>query len=81
MAQYLGFLEDFNYELRHIAGTKNWVDPLSQRPDHEDGKGDNEDMIALPDKVFARTTDLTLLDQQIEEKQWEDLPKLNTWKE
>jgi hypothetical protein len=81
VARYLGFLEDFDYELRHIAGTKNWADPLSRRPDHDDGKGDNEDMVALPDKAFVRIIDLTILDQQIEKEQKEDLPKLNSWGE
>jgi hypothetical protein len=60
-------LADFNYELKHIAGTKNWADPLSRRPDHDDGKGDNENMIALPDEVFVRTLALTAFDQQIVE--------------
>jgi hypothetical protein len=68
VARYLGMLADFNYELKHIAGTRNWADPLSRRPDHDDGKGDNEDMIALPDEVFVRTLSLSAFDQRIVEK-------------
>ena len=31
VARYLGVLADFDYELHHIKGTKNWADPLSRR--------------------------------------------------
>jgi hypothetical protein len=81
VARYLGMLADFNYELKHIAGTKNWADPLSRRPDHDDGKGDNENMIALPDEVFVRTLALTAFDQQIVERQKDDEAMLGAWKE
>jgi hypothetical protein len=30
VAHYLSFLADFDYELKHIVGTKNWADPLSR---------------------------------------------------
>jgi hypothetical protein len=74
-------LADFNYKLKHIAGTKNWADPLSRRPDHNDGKGDNENMIALPNEVFVRTLALTAFDQQIVKRQKDDEAILGVWKE
>ena len=62
VARYLGVLADFDYELHHIKGTKNWADPLSRRPDHDDGKEDNEAMIALPAEVFARAASMNQVD-------------------
>jgi hypothetical protein len=42
VARYIGFLEDFNYQLRHIPGTRNRANALSRRPDHDDRSGDND---------------------------------------
>lgn len=53
VARYINFLEDFNYQLKHIPGAKNRADALSRRPDHDDGMGDNEHVVALPNAVFA----------------------------
>jgi hypothetical protein len=69
VARYLSFLADFDFELRHIAGTKNWADPLSRRPDHDDGKGDNEQMIALLEEVFARAVDITQIEEKVRRQQ------------
>jgi hypothetical protein len=76
VARYLALLANFNYELRHIAGTRNWANPLSRRPDHDDGKGDNEDVVALPNEAFVRTLNLSLLDQRIEKVQSEEEEKV-----
>jgi hypothetical protein len=53
VAGYLGILANFDYELHHIKGVKNWANPLSQCPDHDDGREDNDAIIALPKEVFT----------------------------
>ena len=53
VAWYINFLEDFNYQLKHIPGVKNRVDALSRRPDHNDEMGDNKHVDTLPNAVFA----------------------------
>jgi hypothetical protein len=54
VAQYINFLEDFHYQLNHIPGAHNQADALSQRPDHNDGSRDNDQIVALPDELFAK---------------------------
>ncbi len=54
VACYVNFLKDFNYQLKHIPSVKNWANALSQRPDHNDRTGDNEQVIALPNAVFCQ---------------------------
>jgi hypothetical protein len=41
VARYISFLEDFNYQLKHIPGTSNRANALLRRPDYNDGLGDN----------------------------------------
>ena len=72
-------MADFPLELRHIAGRKNRADPLSRRPDFDDGTKDNEDVVALPDKLFARVIEATALDQMVEEAQIEYHSLLQEW--
>jgi hypothetical protein len=73
-------LADFDYELHHIKGTKNWADPLSRRPDHDDGKGDNETLVALPTAVFARAANMNQLDETIHAQQKQYQVRLTEWK-
>ena len=40
------------------TGTQNRANPLSQRPDHNDGSRDNLNITVLPDQLFARVTDI-----------------------
>ncbi len=48
-------LSEYNFMLKHIAGTKNArVDALSRRSDYDMGEGDNEDVIVLPQEIFIR---------------------------
>ena len=63
MARYISFLEDFNYQLKHIPGVCNHADALSRRLDHDDGTDDNEQVTALPDDVFVRVVSMTTLDE------------------
>ena len=78
MARYLHTLADFDLELRHIPGPTNKADALSRRPDHDDGSQDNEEVVALPDSLFARAIAAGKEDRQILDKQKENR---NIWKE
>ena len=40
-------------------------DALSRRPDHDDGKSDNEDIVMIPDQVFVRR--LTEQDEYVDD--------------
>ena len=53
VARYIALLSDYNLVLKHLPGTKNRADTLSQRPDHVDGQNDNKNTTALLDKLFA----------------------------
>src|SRR5579863_8582124 len=64
-------MADFPLELRHIAGRKNRADPLSRWPNFDDGLKDNEEVTALPDKIFAHIIEATALDQMVEDGQKE----------
>jgi hypothetical protein len=41
VARWMGILADYNISIEHHPGTKNRADPLSRRPDHDDGSRDN----------------------------------------
>ena len=53
MARGINFMADFPLELQHIAGRKNRADPLSRRPNFDDGSKYNEKVVILPDKLFV----------------------------
>ena len=65
VAQYIATLADFNIELKHLLGVKNRADPLSRRPDYDDGSSDNKQVTALPDELFIKAIEMTALDKQI----------------
>jgi transposase InsO family protein len=75
VARYLHTLAEYDLELRHIPGSTNKADPLSRRPDHDDGSQDNEEVIALPDALFAKAINMEEVDQSAQRQQDED-PKL-----
>jgi hypothetical protein len=62
VARYIVFLADFDFELVHLPGKRNQVDPLSRRPDHDDGSTDNEETTALSNELFARAIEITILE-------------------
>ncbi len=48
-------LQEYNFVLKHIAGTKNArADTLSQRPDYDTGEEDNSNVVVLPSQVFIK---------------------------
>ncbi len=50
-------LSEYNFILQHIPGTTNTrADTLSRRSNNEEAKEDNNDVIVLPNEVFANTT-------------------------
>jgi hypothetical protein len=49
VARWVGILADYNITIEHRPGTTNRADPLSRRPDLDDGSRDNQNIIVLPD--------------------------------
>ena len=80
MARYINFLEDFNYQLKHILGTHNQADTLSRRPDHDDGSNDNEQIVALPDDLFVKVIATATLDENICRQQRICHQQMENWK-
>ena len=81
MARYLHTLADFDLELRHIPGSTNKADALSRRPDHDDGSQDNEEVVALPDSLFARALTIGVEEKQIRKQQQVDKNLFEEWKQ
>jgi hypothetical protein len=49
-------LADYPIKIYHVAGKANGrADALSRRPDYNQGERDNEDMVVLPEALFARS--------------------------
>ena len=53
VARYISELADYNIKLWHLPGIKNKADPLSRRPDHDNGSKDNKSVLVLPKELFA----------------------------
>jgi hypothetical protein len=79
VARYIAFLADFNLEIRHLPGRRNQADPLSRRPDYDNGVQDNEETTALPDSLFINLIKTMALDKQIREQQSKDEELLKEW--
>ena len=58
VTRWMGILADYNISIKHHPGTTNRADPLSHRPDHNDGSRDNLNVIVLPDQLFAQVMDI-----------------------
>ena len=52
---------------------------LSRRPDHDDGSGDNDQIVALPDTVFAKAISTVALDEMIRLRQRFNRKQLDNW--
>jgi RNase H-like domain found in reverse transcriptase len=79
VAREISFMADFPLELKHIAGKRNRADPLSRRPDYDNGSHDNEGMTALPEAMFGRIIEATTLDQMVEDEQMDQSKLLKEW--
>ena len=52
-------LADYDIKIHHLEGSANGrADMLSRRLDFDQGEGDNEGVVVLPDALFARSTRL-----------------------
>ena len=50
-------LADYDIEIHHLKVSANgWADALSRRPDFNQGEGDNEGVVVLPNTLFAQST-------------------------
>ena len=50
-------LADYDIEIHHLQGRDNGrADALSRREDHDTGERDNENVVVLPNHLFAWTT-------------------------
>ena len=43
----MSFLTEYNYTISYVKGSTNKPDPLSRRPDFDDGSKDNEGEVLL----------------------------------
>jgi hypothetical protein len=74
------FLADFNFKLVHLPGKRNQADPLSRCPDHDNGSADNKETTALPNELFARAIEITILERQAHQLQKENDKLCQAWK-
>ena len=65
MARLVQALEEFPIKLKHISGNANGrADALSRRADYDQGEGDNEDVVVLPEELFIRTLQIIPLQNE-----------------
>jgi len=74
-------MAEFPLELKHIAGKKNRADPLSRRPDYDDGSKDNEAVVALQESLFIRAMEMTGIDHIITKLQEQHALEMKKWEE
>src|SRR5712691_9946752 len=79
VARYISTLADYNLELKHLPGIKNRADPLSRRPDYDNGSEDNEHVTALPDHLFTRVIETVAFDEQIRQQQKKNSSVIEAW--
>jgi hypothetical protein len=79
MARGINFMAEFPLELKHIDGQKNRADPLSRRPDYDNGSKDNEDMVMLPDHLFIRIIKVLGFDSMVMVLQKQQATLMKEW--
>ena len=66
-------LSEYDIELRHIPGKTNGrADALSCLPQYDQGEHDNENIVILPDKLFARLL-------HVDDDEEQDKERLQRW--
>ena len=75
----MGILADYNISIEHHPGTTNQADPLSHRPDHDDGSRDNLNVTVLPDQLFAQVTDIVDIEMAVINAQRNNEPTIKQW--
>ena len=79
VASYISHLAEYHYKLIHKLGKYNKANLLSQRPDYNQGKDDNSDVMVLPDSLFVHATSLSLLEDMVFTAQEYTKPTLQAW--
>jgi RNase H-like domain found in reverse transcriptase/Integrase zinc binding domain/Reverse transcriptase (RNA-dependent DNA polymerase) len=79
VARYLADLADYQFMLVHKLGTSNKADHLSRRPDYDEGKGDNEDVRVLLDKLFANAIMSLDVEQAVYDQQAAAVAQIQGW--
>jgi Integrase zinc binding domain len=77
--RYLGDLVEYDFKLVHKPGKLNKADHLSRRPDYNEGKADNEDMLVLLDQLFARALSLMDMEQWVYDLQGTKGQEIQDW--
>ena len=75
----MGILADYNISIEHHPGTKNRADPLSRRPDHNDGSRDNLNVTVLPDQLFAWVIDIVDIETAVINAQQNNESIIKQW--
>ena len=66
-------LADYDIEIHHLKGSVNGqADALSRRPDFDQGEGDNEGVVVLPDTLFTQLA-------KPESREEQDEGIINSW--
>jgi hypothetical protein len=65
--------------LVHKPGVSNRADHLSQRPDYDEGKGDNEDVQVLPNKLFVNAVMSLDVEQAVYDQQEAAMVQIQGW--
>jgi hypothetical protein len=81
VARGINFVAEFPLELKHITGRKNRADPLSRRPDYDDGSKDNEDVVTLPDHLFIRIIKVSGFNSMVMILQKQQATLMKEWEE
>src|SRR6266403_271273 len=79
IARYLLRLADYDVHLKHQPGVTNKADHLSRRPDYNQGTDDNQEVTALPDRLFANVLNLATLQEDVRQSQRDHEPTLLGW--
>jgi RNase H-like domain found in reverse transcriptase len=79
VAWYLADLADYQFALVHKPGVSNKADHLSRWPDYDEGKGDNEDIQVLPDKLFANAIMSLDVEQAVYDQQAVAAAQIQGW--
>jgi Integrase zinc binding domain len=79
VARYLGDLVEYDFKLVHKPGKQNKADHLLWRLDYDKGKADNEDVLVLPDRLFAWALSLMDVEQWVYDLQGEKGQEIQSW--
>ena len=64
---------DYDIKIHHLKGSANGrADAVSRRPDFDQGEGDNEGIVVLPDALFVRLVEL-------EDRRRQDKDVIRSW--